>query len=121
MVFSPPQVAPRIGLFGRYGIANASVGSLSFGPVRQSYSGGVQVRFVDREDRVSAWPLGYSQKFGIVTDTPLASERILETYYRWQWTRNFSLSPDLQLILGSGGRQSQGTQAVVGLRFHFSF
>jgi len=114
-------VAPRIGLFGRYGVANASVGSLSFGPVRQSYSGGVQVRFVDSQDRVSAWSLGFSQAYGIITDAPLSSERILETYYRWQWTQNFALSPDFQFILGSGGRLRQGNQAVLGLRFNFTF
>jgi carbohydrate-selective porin OprB len=92
-----------------------------FGRARQSYSGGIQLRFVDQGDRVSAWSLGFSQTFGIETGDPLASERILETYYRWEWTHNISLSPDFQLVLGSGGRRSRGTQAVFGLRANFGY
>jgi len=48
-------VAPRIGIFGRYAIANSGPGSLSYGPVRQSYSGGVQVRRPSAGNRISAW------------------------------------------------------------------
>ncbi|MEW5977333.1 MAG: carbohydrate porin [Acidobacteriota bacterium] len=114
-------VADQVGVFGRYGVVSSGLGSLSFGPARQSYSGGVQVRFADREDRISAWSLGFSQTFGIPTGEPLASERVLETYYRWQWTRNISLTPDFQLVMGSGGRRTKGTQAVAAMRFNFSF
>jgi hypothetical protein len=114
-------LTPSIGAFARYGLSNSSAGSLSFGPARQSYSGGVQLRFVDEEERVSAWSLGFSQTFGIPNGEDLASERVLETYYRWQWTRNIALTPDLQLIFGSGGRRSRATQPVFGLRLNFGF
>ena len=112
----------NLGVFGRYGLSNSSPGSLSFGPARQSYSGGVQRRFIDAEERVSAWSLGFSQTFGIPTGAEeLASERVLETYYRWQWSQNISLTPDLQLVFGSGGRRSNATQPVFGLRLNFGF
>ncbi len=52
---------------------------------------------------------------------PLASERVLETYYRWQLARNFSLTPDFQLVLGSGGRRSRGTHGILGIRMNFGF
>ncbi len=38
-------VSPRVGVFGRYGIGNSGPGALFFGPVRTSYSGGIQWRF----------------------------------------------------------------------------
>lgn len=114
-------LGPRLGVFGRYAVASAGLGSLTFGPVRHSYSGGVQWLFVDSENRVSAFAVGFSQAFGLATEFPLASERVLETYYRWQLARNFSLSPDFQLVLGSGGKRSRGTQAIFGLRMFVGF
>jgi hypothetical protein len=114
-------LSPRTGIFGRYGFNDSSAASLAFGPVRQSYSGGGQRRFIDREDRVSAWSVGFSQAFGIPTDQPRASERVIETYYRWQWTRNASITPDFQLLFGAGGRKSKGVQAVMAVRLNFGF
>lgn len=114
-------LTPSLGAFLRYAVSSAGAGSLSFGPARQSYSGGVQVRFLDVEERVSAWSLGFSQAFGIQQGQEAASERILETYYRWQWTQNISLTPDLQLIFGSGGGRTRATQPVFGLRLNFGF
>ena len=109
----------NLGMFGRYAFSNASAGSLALGPVRQSYSLGLQRRFVGREDRVSAWALGFSQAFPIVREAPLASERVLETYYRWQLVDHFALTPDFQLVVGSGGRLRRGVQTVFGLRANF--
>ncbi len=110
-------ISQRVGVFGRYAFSNAGAGSLSLSPVRQSYGGGVQWRFVRQNDRTSAYAIAFSQAFPI--DRTLSSERVFETYYRWQVTRNFSLSPDLQFILGSGGRTQKGTQLVLGVRMFF--
>jgi len=111
----------KFGIFGRYGISNSGPGSLSLGPVHQSYSGGVQWQFPGPEDRNSVWSLGFSQAFPIATGTPMASEKVIETYYRWQWSQNISVSPDFQLVFGSGGRIHDGTQFVFGTRMNFSF
>jgi hypothetical protein len=105
------------GTFGRYSWSNSGKGSVALSPVQQSYSGGFQWRFTGREDRISALAIGFSQAFPI--DKSLASEKVFETYYRWQFARNFSLSPDFQLVVGSGGRQRRGTQAVFGVRMFF--
>jgi len=115
------RVAPKVGVFGRYALSNSGTGSLSFGTPRMSYSGGVQVRRIDAEDHISAWSLGFSQAFGIQTDTPLATERVIETYYRWQWTQHIAITPDFQLVFGSGGRRFKGTQPVFSLRVNFGF
>lgn len=110
-------VSNRVGIFGRYAFSNAGAGSQSLSPVRQSYGGGIQWRFVHRDDRTSAYAIGFSQAFPI--DGSLSSERVFETYYRWQISRSFSLSPDLQFLMGSGGRRRNGTQVVMGLRMFF--
>lgn len=114
-------VSAKLGVYGRYAWSSSSPASLTLGPVRQSYSGGVQRRFVNEGDRVSAWAIGISQAFGIETEESLASERILETYYRWQLSNNFSLTPDFQLVFGSGGSEAQGTHVVTGMRMTFGF
>ena len=114
-------VSPRVGVFGRYGVGNSGPGSLVFGPVRSSYSGGIQWRFAGEGPQDSALGLAFSQAFRIDDGESHASEKVLETYYRWQVTRNFALTPDFQLIFGSGGRSAKGTQGVVGARVHVSF
>ncbi|MBI4463328.1 MAG: carbohydrate porin [Acidobacteria bacterium] len=111
----------RTGVFARYAISSSGPGSQSFGTARQSYSGGLQLRFMDAQERASAWSIGFSQTFGIATDEVQVSERILETYYRWQWTQHISLTPDFQLILGSGGRRSRAIQPVFGMRMNLGF
>jgi hypothetical protein len=111
----------KFGIFGRYGISNSGMGSLSLGPVHQAYSAGVQWQFSEPDDRISAWSLGFSQAFPIATGSPLASEKVIETYYRWQWSQNISVSPDFQLVFGSGGKVHDGTQFVLGTRMDFSF
>lgn len=110
------------GIFIRYARSNTGPGSLAFGPAYQSYGGGFQWRFVDRDDRASAWGAAFSQAFRIRQDDRRAgSEKLFETYYRWQITNSFSLSPDLQLVFGSGGRRQDTTHVVLGVRAHFGF
>jgi hypothetical protein len=113
-------VSRRVGVYGRFAVANSGAGSLLLGPARQSYSGGLQWRFIDEADRVSAWGFGFSQAWGIEQEHPLATERVIETYYRWQLADRFSLSPSFQLVLGSGGDPSGGTHLVFGVRTNFA-
>ena len=114
-------ISGDLGVFGRFAQYNTGPGSLSLGPVKHSYSGGVQRRFVDQRDRVSQWGIGFSQSFGIETEVPLASEKTLETYFRWQVSEIFSLTPDFQFVFGSGGSRIQGLHVVTGLRMNFGF
>jgi hypothetical protein len=87
-------ISPREGVVGRCAVNNSGPGSHAF---------------------------GFSQAFGIPTGELLASERVFETYSRWQWTQHISLTPNFQLILGSGGMPFRGTQAVFGTRVNFGF
>ena len=86
-------VSERIGVFGRVAWDSTGRGSLSLSPVHWSYSGGVQWRFVDSADRTSAFAVGFSQAFPINPDDTLSSERILESYYRWQFTKTSRCRP----------------------------
>ena len=114
-------VTPRVGVFGRYGVGNSGPGSLVFGPVRNSYSGGIQWRFAREGRPDSALGFAFSQTFGINDGESFSSEKVLEAYYRWQVTRSFAVTPDFQLIFGSGGRSAEGTHGVAGARVHVSF
>lgn len=114
-------VSREYGVWGRFGFSNGGPGSASLGRARQSYSGGWQWRITGTDDLISALGVGFSQTFGIDTGEALASERVLETYYRWQVARLFSLSPDVQLVLGSGGNRTRGTHLVLGLRLYYGF
>ena len=114
-------VTPRVGVFGRYGMGNSGPGSLVFGPVRNSYSGGIQWRFAREGRPDSALGFAFSQTFGINDGESFSSEKVLEAYYRWQVTRSFAVTPDFQLIFGSGGRSAEGTHGVAGARVHVSF
>ena len=111
-------VSPRVGVFGRYGVGNSGPGALVFGPVRTSYSGGIQWRFAAEGVQDSALGLAFSQAFGI---SDAASEKVMEAYYRWQVTRNFAFTPDFHPVFGSGGRSAKETQGVLGARVHVSF
>jgi hypothetical protein len=114
-------ISRRIGVFGRYGFGSSGAGGLRFGPVRWAYSGGVQWRFVDRQDRTSAWSVGFSQAFPTEGVEAQASEKVLETYYRWQITRNAALTPSFQLVGGAGGRNTASLHTVYGVRLFFGY
>lgn len=114
-------ISNDMGVYARYANSNSGPGSLALGPVDQSFGGGVQLRFVDQSEHVSAWGFGFSQSTGIQNEMRSPSERALETYYRWQVTNNFSLTPDLQLVFGSGGNRTGGTHGVAGVRMTFGF
>jgi len=111
----------RLGVFGRYGVSSSGAGALRFGPVRWAYSGGVQWRFVDQQDRVSAWSVGFSQAFPTPGAETQVSEKVLETYYRWQITRNAALSPSFQLVGGAGGHPGGSLNTVYGVRLFFGY
>ena len=110
-----------LGLFGRYARSNRGPGSLAVGPVHQSYSLGAQWRLGSDVERLSALGVGLSQAFPLAAPDTLRSERVIEAYFRRQFTANLSLTPDFQLILGSGGSADQGTHVVGSLRVNVGF
>lgn len=112
-------LSSRSGVFGRFSASNAGPGSLALGPVRRSYSGGYQRRFFDEDEDVSAWGVAFSSSSGIETGMRLETERVLETYYRWQLSEGLSLTPDFQFVVGSNGRSERAVYPVLGLRVAF--
>lgn len=110
-----------IGIFGRYARSNSGPGSLALSPVKQSYSVGTQWRLGNDVERISALGFGFSQAFPIDSTESISSEKVLETYYRRQFTTNLSLTPDFQLVFGSGGQSERATHVVGSLRIHVGF
>lgn len=114
-------LSDKLGAFGRYGFSSSGAGALRFGPVRTAYSGGIQRKFVDRDDHVSAWSIGFSQAFPARGSEAEVSEKVVETFYRWQITDNLALSPDFQLIWGAGGRSGGSFHTVYGVRLFLGY
>ena len=112
-------LSSRSGVFGRLSVSNSGPGSAALGPVRSSYSGGYQRRFINQDEQISAWGIAFSSSRGIETGIRLETERVLETYYRWQVSDALSLTPDFQFVVGSSGRSQQATYPVLGLRVTF--
>ena len=46
---------------------------------------------------------------------------VAEIYYRWQVTKEFMVTPDLQIILGEGLEGGEAFQIVAGLRGGITF
>jgi carbohydrate-selective porin OprB len=46
----------------------------------------------------------------------LTDEHVIETSYKVQLSKNFSLLPDVQLVLGPANNPDKGSIWVVGLR-----
>lgn len=111
----------RVGMFARYAQSNRGTGSLALSPVRQSYSLGSQWRLGDDVERMSAFGVGFSQAFPIDSTAFPVSERVIETYFRRQLSANLSLTPDLQLVFGSGGQSELATHVVGGVRISVGF
>jgi hypothetical protein len=50
-----------------------------------------------------------------------ANERVAELYYRYRVSKQFELSPDLQLIASPGGNPAAATVGVLGLRAQVTY
>jgi len=53
--------------------------------------------------------------------TPSGAEQLVEAYYRYHISRQFSLSPDVQVVRRMGANPEAGTAAVYGLRAALAF
>ncbi|BCX49640.1 hypothetical protein HAHE_35480 [Haloferula helveola] len=73
------------------------------------------------------FPVNGDDLFGVAASVGRGSsggqpiQGILETFYRWQPRRNFTVSPDLQLLVGEGLNGGPGVRLIGGLRLKLSF
>jgi hypothetical protein len=58
---------------------------------------------------------------GIFAYAPSGTEQVVEMYYRYPLTRQFELSPDLQVIRRMGANPAAKTSSVLGLRAQIAY
>lgn len=72
----------------------------------------------DHRDYLAAGGLGFQLGDGRLSYGP---ESAIETYYRWELSKNLSLTPDFQLIQNPGDNTDRGPIFIAGARAHADF
>lgn len=72
----------------------------------------------DHRDYLAAGGLGFQLGDGRLSYGP---ESAIETYYRWELSKNVALTPDFQLLQNPGYNTDRGPIFVAGARLHAEF
>jgi porin len=106
-----------LGVFGRYGIANADVSEIkSFWSIGPQYRGLIPTRDKD------VMSFGVAQgRLSRQAEFTRSNETILEWFYNIELTPCLHISPDVQYIFNPGGDASVNDAVVVGVRVQVSF
>lgn len=106
-----------LGVFGRYGIADADVSQ-----IKNFWSIGLQYRGLIPSRDKDVTSFGVAQgRLSRQADFTRASETVLEWFYNIELTPWLHVSPDVQYILNPGGDASVNDAVVVGGRVQVSF
>ncbi len=106
-----------LGVFGRYGIADAAVDRIkSFWSTGLQYQGIIPTRDKD----VMSFGVGQG-RFSRQADFARSSETVLEWFYNIEVTPWLHVSPDVQYIFNPGGNDSANSAVEVGLRVGITF
>lgn len=84
---------------------------------RRAISGGIGVRPADAPSDLFGLAVGWTEPSLSV----LREQTVIETFYRFQVTENFAVTPDLQLILDPSLNPSTDRQVVASLRARLTF
>lgn len=117
------QLIDPIAMFFRWGLQDDDVSA-----VKMSWSTGLEVHgtWWRRPDDVLAVAVGQAMlgspfKRSAEAPAQTASERFVESYYRFVYNDHLALSLHLQVIDNAGGDASRDTVAVIGGRVHVTF
>ena len=132
------ELAADLGLFARASVNDGSKEAFEFTEINRSLAAGIALKG-DRWGRhddtfgVAAAVNGLSNDarsyfaaggMGIlIGDGQLnyGTEQILESYYKWQVDKRFSLGLDYQYIVNPAYNRDRGPVSIVGLRLHADF
>jgi len=101
--------------FIRFGDSNGGAGVAA----EQAVSGGFQ--YTVRNDQKWVLGLGWSRPSAKTNGMELDDEYVIESSYNFQIARNFSLLPDLQLVLDPANNPDESRVWVAGLRAIVTF
>jgi len=109
--------ARGLGVFGRYGIANADVNE-----IKSFWSTGVQYRGLipTRDKDVTSFGVGQG-RLSRQAEFTKSNETALEWFYNIEVTPWLHVSPDVQYIFNPGGDASVNDAVVLGVRVQVSF
>ncbi len=107
-----------IGIFGRYGIANADVNE-----IKSFWSAGVQCHGLipGRDEDIMSFGVGQGRLSRQSEDFTTSHETVLEWYYKIAITPWLHVSPDVQYIMNPGGDASVKDAVVIGFRVGLTF
>jgi high affinity Mn2+ porin len=132
------EITRDIGAFGRYGWSDGRTEAWAFTQIDRSLSGGISVggrlwkrpadnigvaavrNYLSGDDRsfLAAGGLGF-----IIGDGRLnyAPESIVEAYYAWQATRQWTFTLDYQRVSNPAYNRDRGPVSVASIRAHWEF
>ena len=96
--------------FVRYGHSDGGGGVAA----EDAFSAGVQV--TQDFDEIWTIALGWANPSSKTFGSGLDSETLIETSYKFQLSRNFSMTPNLQLVFNPAGNQSKSSIWIFGIR-----
>ena len=79
-----------------------------------SISAGLQYTF--EHDEVLSVGVGWAKPSSITSGPGLDDEKVIESSYKFQLSKNFSLTPDLQVIFNPANNPTESSIWVFGLR-----
>ena len=104
------QINEKYFPYARYGHSDGGGGVAA----ENAFSAGVQIS----TRRNEAWTInaGWSKPSKETFGPGLDDESLLETSYQFQLSKNFSLTPNLQLVFNPAGNPSESSITIFGLR-----
>jgi high affinity Mn2+ porin len=129
------EIAPNVGVFARLSAMNGTYEAFEFADIDRSASMGLSVdgALYHRPNDVFGLAGAFNgisdpakRYFGagglgiLIGDGALsyAGERVLETYYKAGFTKDFALTFDYQYVTNPGYNAARGPVSVYGLRYH---
>jgi len=104
------QLNDRVFPFVRFGHSDGGAGVAA----EDAISAGVQL--TRRFDQVWTFGAGWARPSRDTFGPGLSNESVLETSYKFQLSRNFSLTPDLQVVFNPANDPGESSVWVIGIR-----
>ena len=99
--------------FIRYGDSDGGGGAAA----ERAFSVGVEI--TRRFDEAWSLGFGWAKPSELTVGPGLDDEYMFETSYKFQLAKNFSITPDVQLVFNPANNPSESTAIVAGVRFVF--
>ena len=104
------QLGDNVLSFVRFGHSNGGGGVAA----EDAFSAGVQ--FTQSFDEIWSFGIGWANPSATTFEPGLDDEFLIETSYKFQLSRNFSLTPNLQFVVNPAGNPEENSIWIFGIR-----